>query len=211
MNKRKRTQESSAQEVTERNCGEHSMAGETKLSEDSIQSPSEASAAGMPEGEEISSSNGAVQQALETLQQELEATQDQLLRTAAEFDNFRKRTIREKEALSGEAFADAIIRWLPLVDNLDRGVLAAEARVEEAGKEILEGLQLIQRQAHEILTALSVEEIAALGETFDPNLHHAVLSIEDETHGEQEIVEVFEKGYRRGDRILRHAVVKVAN
>lgn len=142
-------------------------------------------------------------------QAQIDQLLDQQARTQAEYENFRKRTQREKELLFEDALADVVTRWLPLVDNLDRGILAAQAVSSEG--EVLEGLRMIRRQADEILNKLEVEVIPALGETFDPNLHHAVLQIEDESKGEQEIVEVFEPGYRRGARVLRHAVVKVAN
>lgn len=145
------------------------------------------------------------------LEEENKRLQDQLLRTLAEYDNFRKRTQREKDQLYSDSLTDVVSSWLPLIDNLDRAIVAAERELSEKEEVVVEGIRMIQRQSHEILTKLGVEEIPALGQTFDPQLHHAVLQVEDEAAGEQEIVEVFEPGYRRGERIIRPSVVKVAN
>lgn len=180
------------------------------------------------EGEQLSTAQGATAQAQETAEEQqlspealigqqlvhletaLAETKDQLLRTAAEYDNFRKRTVREKEQLYTDSVQDVVLAWLPLVDNLDRALNAAKL-VSGADEEVVKGVEMIQRQAYAILEQLQVEEIAALGEVFDPSLHHAVMQIEDDSYGSQEIVEVLQKGYKRGDRVLRAAVVKVAN
>lgn len=147
---------------------------------------------------------------LSALKQQLSEKEEAHLRLAAEYDNYRKRSLKEKEQIAQEAFASAASKFLPLLDNLERGYQAAKARAGEED-EVVKGLALITRQAAQTLEQAGIREIKALGETFDPKLHHAVLQIEDESKGEQEIVEVFEKGYQLGEKVLRHAVVKVAN
>lgn len=131
---------------------------------------------------------------------------DKYLRLAAEYDNYRKRTAREKEHLYGDAKIDTIKPFLAVLDNLERGV----SQFEE-GDAHRQGLELICKQFEEVLTKLNVAEIPALGEKFDPEKHNAVMHTEDETAAENTVVEVFQKGYTLGDKILRFAMVKVAN
>lgn len=136
---------------------------------------------------------------------------DKYMRLAAEYDNFRRRSQKEKEALFGEAVAEVIKVWLPVIDNLDRAEFAAEKyESEEAGK-LAAGISMIQKQVDEVLEKLGVEEIDCCDKPFDPELHDAVMHIEDENHGPSTVVEVLRKGYRRQDRIIRHVMVKVAN
>lgn len=151
------------------------------------------------------------QEQIQQLLQEKEMVSDQLLRTAAEYDNFRKRTQREKEQLYGDSLVEVTKQWLPLLDNIERGYQIATQGESQDQSSLLEGLNLIRKQAQEILVQLGVEQIPALGETFDPEVHEAVFQIEDPQYGEQEVIEVLVTGYRKGERILRHAVVKVAN
>ncbi len=146
-----------------------------------------------------------VSDALEKCRTELEECKDKYLRMLAEYDNYRKRTQKEREGVYADALSDAIGAFLPVLDNLARA-----AAVDDATK-IAEGLALTVKQAHKVLDQLKVEETAKVGDTFDPNIHNAVMHVEDDTHGEGEIVEVFQPGYRRGDKIIRHAMVKVAN
>ncbi len=137
---------------------------------------------------------------------ELMETKDQLLRIAAEYDNFRKRTAREREALCGGIRADAVALFLPILDNLDRAAAAPTTDTAYA-----QGVAMITKQFVDILDKAGVSEIEALGKQFDSNLHNAVMHIEQEGAGESEVVEVFQKGYIMGDRVIRHSVVKVAN
>lgn len=130
---------------------------------------------------------------------------DKHLRLAAEYDNFRRRSQKEKEGIYTDAYSDAMKELLPVLDNLDRAVGCDDAAA------LKEGLALILKSFSESLAKMGIEEIKAQGETFDPNLHYAVMHIDDEAYGEGEIVEVFQKGYVRGDRVIRYAVVKVAN
>lgn len=131
---------------------------------------------------------------------------DKYLRLAAEYDNYRKRTAREKEHLYGDAKIDTIKPFLAVLDNLERGV----SQFEE-GDGHRQGMELICKQFSEVLTKLGVTEIPALGEKFDPEKHNAVMHTEDDTAEENTVVEVFQKGYTLGDKVLRFAMVKVAN
>lgn len=132
-----------------------------------------------------------------------------LQRTAAEFDNYKKRTVKEKEAIYTDAMSDVVASFLPVVDNIERALLASEKEADF--KALREGIELIYRQFKEIMTKLGVEEIKALGEKFDPNLHNAVMHIEDSEYEENVIVEEFQKGYKFKDKVIRHSMVKVAN
>ena len=145
------------------------------------------------------------------LTQKLAARDKEYVSLAAEYDNFRKRSKKEKENLYKDSVKDVAEAWLPLVDDLGRAVAAAEAMSEKVDKSVMDGIILIQKRAEQILASLKIKEINALGEKFDPNLHSAVMQTTDETKGEQEIVEVFQKGYTYDDRVIRHSVVKVAN
>ena len=131
---------------------------------------------------------------------------DKYLRLAAEYDNYRKRTAKEKESVYGDARADTIKPFLAVYDNLERGI----AQYDESDVH-RQGLELILRQFTEALTKLGVTEIEAKGQPFDPGLHNAVMHVEDETAGENTVVEVFQKGFMLGDKVLRFAMVKVAN
>lgn len=131
---------------------------------------------------------------------------DKYLRLAAEYDNYRKRTAKEKENIYGDAKADTIKPLLAVYDNLERGI----AQYDEADAH-RQGLELILRQFTETLTKLGVTEIEAKGQPFDPGLHNAVMHVEDEEAGENTVVEVFQKGFMLGDKVLRFAMVKVAN
>jgi len=134
---------------------------------------------------------------------------DRMQRLAAEYDNFRKRTLKEKEKAYSDACADVITRILPVVDNLERALKASEA-VE--GQSLREGINMVLKQINETLDKLGVKPIKAVGETFDPNLHNAVMHIEDEAYGASEIVEEFEKGYiYKDETVIRYSMVKVAN
>ena len=134
------------------------------------------------------------------------AERDAHLRVAAEFDNFRKRTIKEKESIYPEAKAVVVEKFLPVMDNFERALDSAENK-----DAFYEGIVMLKKQMDDVLTALGVEEIKAVGEVFNPELHNAVMHIDDEAAGENIIVEEFQKGYKIGDRVVRHSMVKVAN
>lgn len=141
----------------------------------------------------------------EKLSNELETMKDRLLRLTAEYDNYRKRTAKEKEGIYTDACSDVINEMLPSLDNLERAATASGS-----AEDIKKGIDMTIRQFKDALTKLGVEEIPGEG-TFDPNFHNAVMHIEDENYGENEIVEVLQKGYKRQDKVLRHSMVKVAN
>ena len=134
------------------------------------------------------------------------AEHDSYLRLAADYDNYRKRTTREKENVYGTAKADTIKPFLAVLDNLERGV-----QQFEEGDGHRQGLEMICKQFIDVLGQMGVTEIPALGQPFDPEKHNAVMHTEDESAGENTIVEVFQKGFMIGDKVLRFAMVKVAN
>ena len=137
---------------------------------------------------------------------ELEETTDRLKRIMAEFENYKKRSNKEREMLYNSILGDIIASFLPVIDNLEKAV---EAKTEDEGYK--QGVELVLKQFTDVLTKLGVEEIATVGETFDPEVHDAVSSVQDEAKGEKEIVQVYRKGYKIGTRIIRHAMVVVAN
>ncbi len=130
----------------------------------------------------------------------------------AEYDNYRRRTQKEKENLYADAIATVTKEFLTLIDNLDRAVDGAKKSDESSLEKVIQGMELVERQAQDTLTKIGVEEIPAeRGTKFDPNLHDAMMHIDDEELGEQEIAMVFAKGYKYKDRVIRHAQVQVAN
>lgn len=133
-----------------------------------------------------------------------------LQRMAAEFDNYKKRTAREREALCSDVAGDVVLAFLPVVDNLERALQAANTG-EEEGKSIREGVEMVYRQMKEVMKKLDVEEVKSVGENFDPQIHNAVMHVEDESVGENMVVEEFQKGYTVKGRVVRHSMVKVAN
>lgn len=147
---------------------------------------------------------------LDIANEKISELNDKYLRLYAEYDNFRKRTLREKDARYGDAVIDAAAAILPIGDNLERA-LAAEVTSEDAIK-LKEGVEMVMKQFGETLEKLEVKPIKALGEQFDPNLHNAVMHIEDETIDDNTVVEEFMKGYEYKDgRVVRYSMVKVAN
>ena len=142
----------------------------------------------------------------EKLKQENEKYYEHLQRTAAEFDNYKKRMQKEKDATYNLAVGDVVTSYLEVLDNLEKALLA-----ETSDKKMQEGIELIRKQMVDLMTKLNVEKIPTVKETFNPEVHEAVMHIEDEQYGEKEVVEEFRTGYKMGNRVLRHAMVKVAN
>ena len=134
---------------------------------------------------------------------------DKFLRLTAEFDNFRKRTQKEKDALYADGIAAAAERFIPLIDNMERAIEAVGD--DENVQGLKKGFELIFQQLKDILKSMNIEEIPALGEEFNPELHEAVMHIEDDKVDTNTIVEQFQKGYIMNGKVLRHSVVKVAN
>ncbi len=143
---------------------------------------------------------------IESLKAELESKNDLLLRTAAEFDNFKKRTERERLSVAEYAKANVIKELLPILDNIDRASLS-----EKDTPEYIKGIEMIVKQFESLGEKLGISEVAKVGDSFDPNFHDAVMHIEDETLGENVIAEVLQKGFKIGDTVIRPAMVKVAN
>ena len=142
---------------------------------------------------------------VEELTKTLAEQNDKYLRMAAEYDNFRRRSREEKDATYENAMADTVAEILPIIDNLER---AAQCDAEGSVKE---GLIMISKSVESVLAKLGVEPVGAVGDKFDPNLHNAVMHDEDDSLGENEIVEVYQKGYRKGNKIIRFAMVKTVN
>ena len=130
---------------------------------------------------------------------------EKYMRMLAEYDNFRKRSAKEREGVYADACTDVLTSVLPVLDNLER----AEACKDAEG--LSKGLELTLKSFRDTLERLGIHEIEALGKTFDPNVHNAVFHVDDESYGESEIVEVLMKGYTKGDKVIRYAMVKVAN
>ena len=129
-----------------------------------------------------------------------------LLRTLAEYDNYRKRSIKEKDAIYPQAKADTVEKFLPIIDNFERAM-----QTECSDEAFKKGIEMIFQSFIKTMTDLSVEEIGKEGETFNPDLHNAVMHVEDENYGENVVAQVLQKGYKIGDRVVRYAMVKVAN
>ena len=147
----------------------------------------------------------ALEESLAASEAALGEANDKHLRLAAEYDNFRRRAAQEKAAAYTDGLEGALSRLLPVMDNLERAAMYREA------EKVAEGLALIAKAAEEAFTAMGVESFGEVGDAFDPNLHNAVMHVEDEALGEGVISAVHQKGYRKGERILRYAMVTVAN
>ncbi len=158
------------------------------------------------EKEETASEETASESAeTKKLSEELEETKRKYLVMLAEYDNFRKRAQKERENAYGDAYADALTALLPVFDNLERASAFA------GGDGMAEGIAMIIHQFENALKNMGVEAYGAVGDAFDPNLHNAIMQEENEEYGENVISEVFQKGYKRGEKIIRFAMVKVAN
>ena len=144
--------------------------------------------------------------ALQAARTALAEKEDQYLRLAAEYDNYRKRTAKEKESAWTQAKADTVAAFLPVYDNLERAL-----KQETSDEAYAKGVEMTMKGLQDALSGLGVEQIPALGETFDPNRHNAVMHVEDESVGENTVVEVFQQGFTCGDKVIRFAMVKVAN
>ncbi|MDO4516397.1 MAG: nucleotide exchange factor GrpE [Bacillota bacterium] len=142
----------------------------------------------------------------EALQAAIREQEDKYLRLLAEYDNYRKRSQKEKENAWTSAKADTAKEFLPVYDNLERAL-----KQETADEAYAKGVQMIMTQLKNVLEKLGIEEIPAQGETFDPNVHNAVMHVDDEALGENVVAEVFQAGFKIGDKVIRHAMVKVAN
>lgn len=148
------------------------------------------------------------EKALEKAKEELAESNDRYMRMLAEYDNYRKRTQKEKDSIYADAYSDALKQILPIIDNLE---LAAKQNADADAAAILGGVEMVLKLATENLGKMNITAFGEVGEDFDPNRHTAVFHVEDEALGENVIAEVLQKGYERDGRIIRYAVVKVAN
>ena len=143
---------------------------------------------------------------LDSVKTELAGEKDKYLRLLAEYDNYRKRSARERDNIYADVKADTLTRLLPVFDNLDRAL-----RHPTADEAYRKGVEMTMNQFLETMKGLGVTPIEAVGQTFDPTLHNAVMHTEDPEKGEQEIVQEFQKGFKMGDRVIRFSMVQVAN
>ena len=156
--------------------------------------------------EELKQENSVEDNELNSVKTELEETTDRLKRLMAEFDNFKKRSAKEREGLYNSLLSDIVGSFLPVVDNLEKAV---NSNTEDEGYK--QGVELVLKQFMDVLGSLGVKEIEGVGSTFNPEYHEAVSLVQDETLGEKEIKEVFRKGYKIGEKVIRHSMVVVAN
>ncbi len=159
-----------------------------------------------PDSQKQSETKTAETDPAETFKQQLAAKEDQLLRLAAEYDNFRRRSAKEKSDAYSKAKADAALAFLPVYDNLERAL--KQGSEDEA---FLKGVEMTMTQLVNVLDSLGIKPIDALGKPFDPNFHNAVMHIEDETLGENVVAQVFQTGFIMGEKVIRFAMVQVAN
>lgn len=162
---------------------------------------SEAAQEPVPDGDASSCSDELVKLTAALAEQE-----DKFLRLAAEYDNFRKRSQREKSSAWADAQAEGVLAFLPVFDNLERAL-----KQETTDQAYAKGVQMIMTQFKAVLEKLGVEEIPAVGEPFDPALHNAIMHVEDEAMGKNIIAEAFQAGFKLGGKVIRVAMVKVAN
>lgn len=148
-----------------------------------------------------------LQSVIEKKNEEIAASDDKYKRLIAEYDNFKKRTVKEKENIYTDSVCDVVTEILPVLDNLERALAAFENK--ESGE--YKGVEMIQKQTLEIFKKIGVEEISSIGEVFDPEKHNAVMHIDDDSFGENVVAEEFQKGYAYKDKVIRYSMVKVAN
>lgn len=160
----------------------------------------------MENKEEISNDEKLENNELQIKQQEIDELTDRYKRILAEFENHKKRSQKEREGLYNSILSDIVEVILPILDNLENAV-----KVETVDENYKKGVELVLKQFQDVLKSKGVEEIKALGETFDPEVHEAVSSVQDDTKGEKEIVQEYRKGYKIGSKVIRHSMVVVAN
>lgn len=158
-----------------------------------------------PQEEQAESPNPLLEE-LETLKKNLSDQEDKYLRLAAEYDNYRRRSQKEKESAWADSKAETAAAFLPVYDNLERAL-----KQETADEAYKKGVEMTMNQLKSVLEKLGITEIDALGKPFDPALHNAVMHVEDENFGENTVAEVFQAGFMLGEKVIRFAMVKVAN
>lgn len=199
MSKKKHEMEPEQELPVEDLKAEAEQAAEQTAEQNAEQTPAE------PETAAAEQETEAAPQQPDTAQQ-LKAAEDRYMRLAAEYDNFRKRSARERDALFADVRSDTVVKFLPVYDNLLRAI--AMTPEGDPGRK---GIEMTLTQFETVLTKLGVTPIEALGQSFDPALHNAVMHTEDPEQGESVVVEEFEKGFKMGDKVIRFSMVKVAN
>ena len=187
-------------------AAEEEASDDTAAPEETEQQPEEAESQKEPETKTKTSFFGKKKKEKDKFEQQIEDLTDRLKRSMAEFDNYRKRTEKEKSSMYIIGAKDIVAKMLPIVDNFERGL--AQAPEDDP---FAEGMKMIYKQMMTAFDEMGVKPIEAVGKDFDPNLHNAVMHVEDESVGENIVVEEFQKGYTYKDFVVRHSMVKVAN
>ena len=201
----KKDKQNAAESTPEKNTAQQPTADEAAKTAETAKADETAEKSAEPETFTVTREQ---MEKMEGLAKQLAEEHDQYLRLAAEYDNYRKRTAKEKEGIYANAKIDTIKGMLPVYDNLERGLAQFGAEDDDPHKK---GLEMIFNQYKEALTKLGVTPIDCVGKEFDPERHNAVMHIEDESCGENTVVEVLQQGFMLGDKVLRFAIVKVAN
>ena len=201
----KKDKQNAAESTPEKNTAQQPTADEAAKTAETAKADETAEKSAEPETYTVTREQ---MEKMEGLAKQLAEEHDQYLRLAAEYDNYRKRTAKEKEGIYANAKIDTIKGMLPVYDNLERGLAQFGAEDDDPHKK---GLEMIFNQYKEALTKLGVTPIDCVGKEFDPERHNAVMHIEDESCGENTVVEVLQQGFMLGDKVLRFAIVKVAN
>ncbi len=201
MNKKEKNPDKAEEKEVEQNTSEKNQ------EESQVNETSEKKETDTEEEKDVSDmSKAELEDEVINLKKENDKYYKHLQRTAAEFDNYKKRVMKEKDNIYALAVGDVVAKYVEVLDNIDRALA-----IETADEKMKQGIAMIHKQMEEIMTSLGVTEIPTVNQPFDPEIHDAVMHIESEEYGEQMVVEELRKGYKRGDRVIRHAMVKVAN
>ncbi len=192
--------------IHEEGGGQQSSEETAQTAQETAQSPDPPQDAESQASEQAAETSAPEKTEEEKLQEQIEVLNDRLLRTAAEYDNFRRRSQREKDEIYPRATVAAVAQFVPVLDNFERAL-----STPCADEDFKKGVEMIHQSFQDALKKLGIEEFAEAGDPFNPEMHNAVMHIEDSSLDSSVIVEVFQKGYRLGDRVIRHAMVKVAN
>lgn len=192
--------------IREEGGGQQPPEETAQTAQETVQSPDTPQEAESQDSAQAEEASAPEKNEEEKLQEQIEILNDRLLRTAAEYDNFRRRSQREKDEIYPRATVAAVAQFVPVLDNFERAL-----STPCADEEFKKGVEMIHQSFQDALKKLGIDEFAQAGDPFDPEMHNAVMHIEDSSLDSSVIVEVFQKGYRLGDRVIRHAMVKVAN
>lgn len=194
------------QKKQENTATDEGMDIKEQVTEDAVESAEIIDTEETDEANDVNDETSELERKLEELEVEKDKLHDRLLRIQAEYDNYKKRTLKEREADRKYKSQDLIEELLPALDNFER---ALQVEKTEATASIIEGITMVYNQIKEALASQGAEEIASVGEEFDPNIHHAVMQVEDESQPSNIVIEELQKGYKLKDRVIRPAMVKV--